>query len=223
MRGGEQGSALVVVLLCAVLFLALGGALVAVASTETTISAVFRESSVALAGAEAAIARVVADLAAAPDLNAVLAGTATSTFVDGPVVGPRLLPDGTLIDLVAATNVERCGEAVCTDAQIDAVTAERPWGANNARWQRYASGWLRTLVAQPADAPHVYVIVWVGDDPIETDADPLADDLNPDAPGHDAVRLRAAAYAAFSVRRQLEVIARRDNGVVRLTSWREIR
>jgi hypothetical protein len=37
------------------------------------------------------------------------------------------------------------------------------------------------------------------------------------------VLLRAVAYAAHSVRRTIEVIARRDEGVVRLTSWREIR
>ncbi len=67
------------------------------------------------------------------------------------------------------------------------------------------------------------MIVWVGDDPLETDADPLADDPDPDALGHDAVLIRAVAYAAYSVRRRLEVVARRDAGVIRLTSWREIR
>ena len=219
----ERGSALVLVLLCAVLFLALGGALVAVASTETTISAIFRESSVALAGAEAALVRVTVDLAVTPELNAALSGTATSTFVDGPATGPRRVPDGTVLDLLTATNVERCGGVVCTDVQMDAVTADRPWGANNARWQRYASGWLRNIGGQPGDAPHVYVVVWVGDDPLETDADPLSDDPNPDAPGHGVVLLRATAYAASAVRRQLEVVARRENGIVRLSLWREIR
>lgn len=218
----ERGSALIVVLLCAVLFLALGGALVAIASTESTISATFRESAVALAGAEAAIARATADFAAAPDVNALLGGTTTPTFVDGPE-GPRVLPDGTVLDLTTATNLERCGDTVCTGVQLDAVTAERPWGANNPRWQRWVSGWVRDLSLQPADAPHVYVIAWVGDDPLETDADPRVDDPNPDAPGHDTVLLRAAAYAAYGVRRRLEVVARREDGAVRLTSWREIR
>lgn len=222
MRDDERGSALVLVLLCAVLFLALGGALVAVAGTETTISAIFRESSVALAGAEAALVRVTADLAVIPELNTALSGAATSTFVDGPA-GPRRLPDGTVLDLLTATDVERCGGVGCTDVQMDAVTADRPWGANNARWQRYASGWLRDIGVQPGDAPHVYVVVWVGDDPLETDGDPLSDDPNPDASGHEVVLLRATAYAASAVRRQLEVIARRDNGIVRLSGWREIR
>ena len=132
------------------------------------------------------------------------------------------MPDGTLVDLAVLTDIERCGNAACTGAQLEAVTAERPWGVNNPRWQRYASGWLHQLTPQ-AGAPHVYVVVWVGDDPIETDADPLTDDPDPNAPGHDAVLLRAAAYAGYSVRRRLEVVARREAGAVRLTSWREVR
>lgn len=217
----ERGMALVLVLLCGMLFLALGGALVTVVSSEATISATFRESVVALSAADAAVVRVLPDLAGAPDLNAVLMGTATGSFIDGS--GPRRLPDGTTIDLASATNRERCGGNACTDAQMDAVTAERPWGANNARWQIYGSGWLRDLTPQATDAPHVYVIVWVGDDPLEVDGNPLADDGNVDAPGHEVVLLRAAAFAPYSVRRRVEVVARRNGGAVRITSWREVR
>ena len=219
---GERGSALVLVLVCATLFLVLGGALVTVGSTESAISATFRESAVALAAADAAVARAVSDLAAAPDLTALLAGLAVSTFSDGSAASPRRLPDGTLLDLAAATNIQRCGEATCTDAQMDAITAERPWGVNNARWQLYGSSWLRDL-APGTDAPHAYVIVWIGDDPLETDGDPLADEGNPAAPGYQTVLLRSAAYAAYSVRRQIEVVAKRDDGAVRLISWREMR
>jgi hypothetical protein len=212
----------VLVLLYAALFLALGSALVVVASNELTISATFRESAAALAGADAAIVRASADLAVAPDLNAVLNGSDTSAFVDGPAAAPRTMPDGTVVDLAGLGNIERCGAVVCAVAQLDAVTAERPWGANNPRWQRYASGWLKDLAPQ-AGAPRVYVVVWVADDPLERDGDPLTDDPDPDAPGHDAVLIRAAAYAAYAVRRRLEVVARRDQGVVRLASWREVR
>ena len=218
----EHGSALVLVLLCATLFLVIGGALVTVGSTESAISATFREGAVALAAADAAVARATADLATAPDLNAILAGLVTSTFIDGSVASPRRLPDGTLLDLAVEMNIHRCGEATCTDSQMDAITAERPWGVNNARWQRYGSGWLRDL-APGIDAPRVYVIVWIGDDPLETDSEPLADDENPAAPGHQTVLLRAVAYAAYSVRRRIEVVATRTDGVVRLTSWREMR
>src|SRR6185436_16352634 len=127
----ERGMALVLVLLSAMLFLALGGALVTVVSSEATISATFRESAVALSAADAAIVRVLPDLAAARDLDAVLAGDVGSSFVDGPPQAPRRLPDGTSLDLAAATDAERCGQRACTDAQMDAVTGERPWGANN--------------------------------------------------------------------------------------------
>ena len=219
----DRGMALVLVLLCAMLFLALGGALVTLVSSEATISATFRESAVALSAADAAIVRVLPDLAAAPDLNAILTGAAASSFVDGPPQSPRRLPDGTSLDLAATTNGERCGQLACTDAQMDAVTIERPWGANNARWQAYGSGWLRDLTPQAADVPHAYVVVWIGDDPLETDGDPLTDDRDVNAPGHDVVLLRAAAYAAYSARRRIEVVVRRDGGVVRITSWREIR
>ena len=106
----DRGMALVLVLLCAMLFLALGGALVTVVSSEATISATFRESAVALSAADAAIVRVLPDLAAALDLNAILSGAVTSSFVDGPPLSPRRLPDGMSLDLAAATNVERCGQ-----------------------------------------------------------------------------------------------------------------
>jgi hypothetical protein len=218
----ERGMALVLVLLCATLFLALGGSLVTVVSTEATISATFRDGVVALAAADAAVTRVIADLATASDLNAALAGIATSTFIDGAAAVPRRLPDGTVADLVAATNIERCGETACTDTQMDAVTADRPWGANNARWQIYGSGWLRDMTPHAADGPHVYAVVWIGDDPLETDGDPLTDDGDPQAPGHQVVLLRAVAYASYSARRTIEVVARRDDGIVRITSWREI-
>jgi len=219
----ERGSALVLVLLCASLFLVLGGALVAVATTEATISATFRESAAALAGAEAAVVRVLSDLAGAPDLNAVLSGSVVSTFNDGAAAAPRRLPDGTMLDLVATTAIERCGAPVCTDDDMNAVTADRPWGVNNARWQLYGSGWLRDLAPQPVEAPHVYVGVWVGDDPLEADGNPLIDATAPDALGHDVVLLRATAWAAYSVRRRIEVVARRVSGVARVTSWRELR
>ena len=218
----ERGIALVLVLLCATLFLALSGALVAVMSTETTISATFREGAAVLAAADAAIVRVIDDLARAADVSAALAGNATSTFIDGAVTGARTLPDGTSLDLSEATNVERCGKSSCTDSEIEAVTAERPWGVNNPRWQVYGSGWLSD-VAPATDAPRVYLVVWIGDDPLETDGDPVTDDADVDAAGHEVVLLRAAAYGAYSVRRRIEVVARREDGAVHLTSWREIR
>jgi hypothetical protein len=65
--------------------------------------------------------------------------------------------------------------------------------------------------------------VWIGDDPLETDGDPFTDDAGVTAAGHEVVLLRAAAFAGYSVRRRIEVTARRDAGAARITSWREIR
>jgi hypothetical protein len=219
----ERGIALVLVLLCATLFLALSGALVAVMSTETTISATFREASVALGAADAAVVRVIDDLAIASDIRAAFSGNATSTFRDGAVTGTRPLPDGTTLDLLEATNVERCGASHCTDSEIDAITAERPWGVNNPRWQVYGSGWLSDIAPAAGEAARVYLVVWIGDDGLETDGDPFTDAADVDAAGHEVALLRVAAYGAYSVRRRIEVVARREEGTVRLTSWREIR
>ncbi len=92
----EHGMALVLVLLCSMLFLALGGALVTVVSTEATISATFRDGAVALAGADAAIVSRDRRSGDDADLDAALTGVATSTLHRWSRRAPRRLPDGTV-------------------------------------------------------------------------------------------------------------------------------
>ena len=80
----ERGVALVLTLMSIVLLLALGGALVAVIATETTIAARFRDGLQAFYAADAGIARALVDLRTA-DWNEARAGTSKSSFADDSV------------------------------------------------------------------------------------------------------------------------------------------
>ena len=53
------------------------------------------------------------------------------------------------------------------------TTARRPWGTNNPIWRLYAHGALADLSPSGAIDSNVYVVVWVADDPLETDGLPL--------------------------------------------------
>ena len=77
----EHGVALVLTLMSMVLLLTLGGALVLVTATETSIAARFRDGLEALYAADAGIARALVDLRTA-DWTAVRAGTTISSFTD---------------------------------------------------------------------------------------------------------------------------------------------
>ncbi|MBI4265788.1 MAG: pilus assembly PilX N-terminal domain-containing protein [Acidobacteria bacterium] len=208
--------ALIIALMSTMLIMALGLALVLTTMTETRISANYREGSEALYAADAAIERVLQDLLTVPDWNTVLAdGGTTSAFIDG-VPGVRTLEDGTTIDLNEATNMVRCGAIACSDADITAITAERPWGANNPRWQLYAYGPMDDMVPTGTINSRMYVIVWVADDPSENDGDALTDGGTPVESGATnngagVLSLLAHAYGPDGVRRVVEVtVARTD-------------
>jgi hypothetical protein len=94
----DRGVALIVVLLVMVSLSALAMSLALLSSTESRVTASFRDGLAAHYGAEAALELALTDLAAERDITAVLAGAVTSTFTDGPP-GVRRLPDGTFVDL----------------------------------------------------------------------------------------------------------------------------
>ena len=106
---------------------------------------------------------------------------------------------------------------------MDAVTAQRPWGPNNPRWQLYASGRLSDLLPNASiDSPY-YVSVLVGDDPSETDAQPLEDGQ---AAGAGILVLRAESFGPRGVHMSVEMtVARPAAGHpgLRVLSWREVR
>jgi hypothetical protein len=221
--GDDHGAALLIVLMCTTLLLALGGGLAMLTATEARIAAHFGAGMHVLYGAEAAVERVLPDLLAAPDWDAVLDGTARSSFVDGPPAGTRTTPGGVVLDLAAATHLERCARAeTCTDAEMDAVSESRPSGANNARWQLYGWGPLRDLLPAGRSPSSVYVIVWVGDDPFETDDDPLRDGGSATGAGRGVLLVRARAYGTSGARRGVEAVVAKGSGRLRVVSWREL-
>jgi hypothetical protein len=215
----EEGVALIIALMSMALMMALGLALMLTTMTETKISANYREGTEALYAADAAVERVMQDLLTVPDWNSILAGTTTSAFIDGPTSGQRALADGTKIDIGEATNMVNCGKiGVCSDADMNAITDERPWGVNNPRWQLYAYGPMSDMIPTGTINSRMYVIVWVADDPSENDdkpakdGDPMAAGKAPSPnPGRGVLSMLAYAYGTDGARRVVEVtVARTD-------------
>lgn len=245
-RNGERGVALLVALMAMLLVMALGTALVLAASIESKLTRNFRHGAQALYAADAVLERAVDELGAMPDWNAVLTGAVSSSFVDGPPGGTRTLADGRPIDPGEIVNQANCRQpTACAGSTMDAVTAGRPWGANNPRWQPFAWGALDDLLPAGRGGSPFYVVAMVADDPSETDGDPLADGAAPCAPGGAGtcnpgtglLALRAEAFGPYGAHKILELtIARRGSGErrpdynsgidqagVRILSWRELR
>jgi hypothetical protein len=220
----ERGVALILVLLVMMTLSALSMSLAVMVSTESRVAANYRDGIEVLYGAEAALERVLPDLAATPDLNAVLAGVVVSSFIDGPA-GVRRMPDSTFTDLRALTSMVNCGRPVCSDLDLDEVREDRPWGRNNPRWQLYAYG---RLTADPsttvgAGGAWLYAVVWVADDSSETDLDPFTDGGGADNPGRGRLALTAHAYGPNGTRRIIEATVVRGEQGLTVLSWREIR
>jgi len=246
---GERGAALLLALLVLVLLAALGAGAVLTSSTDVLIAANYRDAREVLYAADAAVGRTLSDLAARADWTPVLSGAERSAFADGPPAGLRSLPDGSTIDLTAVASLADCGRAArCSPAQLDAVTPERPWGADNPRWQLFEYGPCGRLAPQAAGDRACYVVVLVGDDPSETDGDPARDGA-PGSPGAGIIVVRAEAFGLRGLRQTIEATVARVTdetgvstdrserdasepppsgsedrpGFVRLLSWRWIR
>ncbi len=226
----DRGIALVITLIAIAMFSALGLGVVLTTSAERLTMGNFDDSVHALNAADAALELAVNELGRIEDWNAVLTGVQLSPLIDGLPSGTRTA-GATTIDLTTLTNQLTCGRpTACSDAQIGATSAERPWGTNNPRWQPFVYGSLRAFIGAPATARDIYVIVWVGDDAREIDGDPRVDGGAPAGEGRDVLRLRAEAFAAGGSRRAVEADLARlctDAGGVRVCipgihvqSWR---
>jgi hypothetical protein len=217
----DRGVALVLVLLVMMTMSALAMSLGVLVSTESRVTANYRDGLEVFYGAEAALERVLPGLAAEPDPNQVLNGLTLSSFNDGPP-GLRRLPDGTFMDLHALTSMLNCGRPVCTDVDLDEAREDRPWGRNNPRWQLYGYGRSPGIAAGSGEA-RVYAVVWVADDPSETDMDPLTDGGGEENPGRGRLVITAHGYGPSSTRRVVEATVGRDERGFEVLSWREVR
>ena len=234
----EQGVAVIIAVMSTTLMLTLGGALILLSSSETAIAANFRAAHEATYAADAAIERALADLSHQADWTPVLAGSVPSSFVDGMPSGTRPLADGSTIDLDGITNLANCQKVmVCSDAEIAAVTTDRPWGANNPRWTLFAYGPLANTLGPATVRSMFYVLAFVGDDPSENDGNPSVDGLiavNSPNPGNGMVVVRGEAFGPRGAHKVVEATIARltipsaDPGgqpstQLRVLSWREVR
>ncbi|HEY3043852.1 MAG TPA: pilus assembly PilX N-terminal domain-containing protein [Vicinamibacterales bacterium] len=219
--------AIILALMATLLMSALGAALVLTTSSEALISANFRNAQEGLHAADAALGRAMDDLASIPEWNAILDGSAQSAFVDGPPSGVRTLADGSVLDLARTVNMMNCRKATpCSAANLTAMTAERPWGANNPVWRLFAYGPLSSLLPAHAIESPFYVIVMVADDPSENDNDPLHDGHIGTNPGTGVMVLRGEAFGPRGSHQVVEMTAARpemEGAGPGVLSWRLMR
>ena len=218
----DEGVAIIAVILWTTLTAALAAAIILVTVVETTVSGRHRDGLEALYAADAAIEIAIGELSAVTNWDLVLNGTSRSTLSDGAPVGTRQVADGSIIDLDKLTASVRCGKDVCSDADINAIAADRPWGVNNSRWQLFLNGPLRSLVNLSDNTSRAYVLVWVGDDPSDNDGDPLRDSAATDNPGRGRVVVTAHAYGPSGARRAIQATIVRAGANVRMVTWREV-
>ena len=212
---------MMVAMMAMLLLSALGIALALTTASETIISANFSNASEGAYAADAVLERSMEDLLTEADWDTLLTGSVRSAFIDGPPSGTRSLPDGSTIDLGQVLNRANCNKVTpCSDVEMDTVTLHRPWGSNNPRWQLFAYGRLSDMLPPGAIVSPYYVIAMVGDDPSETDGQPLQDGV--DMAGAGVLSLRAEAFGPRGARRIVEMTVARTPKV-RVLAWREVR
>lgn len=194
----DEGAAVVIALMASALLLVIGTGIVLTTAVETGIASNFQSGFEVLYAADAALELSINDLQRQADWNLLLNGSVRSAFVDGSPTGSRSLGDGSRIDLDEIVNLANCLKpTACTNAEMNATTAERPWGVNNPRWHPYAYGSLGGLMGTNTVGPVPYVVVLMGDDPSENDGDPAQDGLEVGGaanPGLGVLLLRAEAF-----------------------------
>jgi hypothetical protein len=207
----DNGVALLVAMMAMLLLTALGAALLLTTSSETIIASRFRSSAEGLYAADAELERVIDGLAAVPDWSVLPSGLAWSTFVDGPPSGPRVLPDGSLVDLGQVVNLANCQKITgCSMAELETVTAERPWGTANPHWVLYGYGPLSSVLAAGGVRSPCYLVVLLGQGPGQGSS-------------RDALALRAEAYGPGGAHAVVESTVAREDAGVRMLSWRTLK
>lgn len=160
--GGDEGAALLVVLLAMLLLSALGTGLLMVAGTERTIASQQRAAIETFYAADAALEHAIAELAEISQWNDVIDGSVRSRFVEGSTT--PILPGNRPASLIEMT------------AELQARSdARAPGGPDDPRVRLFAYGPLDRLPGADRLGSPAYVAVWVSDDTTETDGNPVAD------------------------------------------------
>lgn len=210
---------IVIVLLVTVLMSAIGTALALATAAEMAIAGQFQRAHEARHAAAGALDVALGEFRGLPDWNGVLGGSVRSFHAEGPPTGVRTVA-GQSVDLGQLRSLLECQQlAPCTDAAVAAVTADRPWGADNPRWRPFRYGpW--PSVAQAASA--FYIVVLVADDPTEQDGDPGRDGPA-GTPGAGRVRARAEAFGPGGAHAAVDALLERNSlnpAEVRVLAWR---
>lgn len=227
----DAGVALVATLAILALVSAIALGLALTTSLEPAIASAHESSLSAACAAEAGLAIAMHELGTNADWNLVLAGQIRSTVLATALGAPITLPDGTQTDLQSLTNLANCGHtAACTSAELDAFTTDRPWGANNPRWQVFGRGRIDQLVSGDVRVPPGDVVVWVADDPAELDGNPLRDSgWSADGarqPGAGLIVVRAEGFGIRAAHRVMTATLGRGPGIETarfVVAWREVR
>ncbi|MBI2833128.1 MAG: pilus assembly PilX N-terminal domain-containing protein [Acidobacteria bacterium] len=183
LRSNETGVALVISLMAMTLLTGLGVALVLTTMTETAITSNYRSAQETFYAADAGIERSIQDIVRASDWNYILGGTSVSGFIDAP---PRKLPDGADADLTLLTTA--------LQSESNTFYGSDP---NRPLWRVYASGPMSNLMPPGTITTRAYILVWVADDPAETDGDPTKDT-------NRVLLLRAEAFGEGGSRKVIE-------------------
>jgi hypothetical protein len=201
----QRGIALVITLLALVVCTSLALSIALSSSFGRYASANHAQALRLLNAAEAAVELAARDLSLLPDWSDALAGARLSSVVDGAPAGVRTPLPGLTLDLTRLTSQLTCGRVIdCADAEVAVSTGDRPWGTNNPRWRPYLYGRVPDL-ADPLHPTPPYVVVWIGDDASEMDADPRVDGGAAGGEGRYILRARAEAFDPQGARRAIEV------------------
>lgn len=140
-----NGAALLIALMAMMLMTVLATALMLTTITETKIASNYGVGIEVFYAADAGIERVIDDLRTIPDWRGLAAKAVTSTFVDGPPGGARMLWDGTTLDLGEETRIVQEGDS--------------------PPWRLFAYGAVGGLLPPGRLTSRAYVVVWVADPP----------------------------------------------------------
>jgi Tfp pilus assembly protein PilX len=199
----DAGAALVLTLLVTVLLAALGRGLITLGDTEAALAHNHRAAGEVRYAADAALERALAEIGSVASWTDLLTGLARSPLHASSTTPAT--PWGTPLDLAALT--------IELQAASDAVAA---WALNNPSWRVYASGSLDAAAGSILPAAAAYLVVWVADDPSETDNNPAADT-------NEVVLLHSLAVNGLGMRSVAQVTAQRTAGVIRILAWRRVR